>query len=113
MQFDLLPNRGNAFSGGEQMAKAVQQLQPEGLTVLLINQNLHFVQVVTDLAVSIEMRRPERAERTTRYSRRLPGDIDLTSGFVDIVGQSHYCGRNIAGRIETYGEHSLLRRPSR
>ncbi len=48
------PSEGVAPVIVEQMAKVIQQLKSEGLTVLLSEQNLHFAQAVADLAVIIE-----------------------------------------------------------
>ena len=38
----------------EQIAKVITQLEAEGLTILLSEQNLHFAQLVADFAVIIE-----------------------------------------------------------
>lgn len=48
------PSEGVAPVIVEQMAKVIQQLKSEGLTVLLSEQNLHFAQAVADDAVIIE-----------------------------------------------------------
>ena len=48
------PSEGVAPVIVEQMARVIQQLKSEGLTVLLSEQNLHFAQAVSDLAVIIE-----------------------------------------------------------
>lgn len=48
------PSEGVAPVIVEQMAKVIQQLKSEGLTVLLSEQNLHFAQAVADRAVIIE-----------------------------------------------------------
>jgi branched-chain amino acid transport system ATP-binding protein len=48
------PSEGVAPVIVEQMAKVIQQLKSEGLTVLLSEQNLHFAQAVADLVVIIE-----------------------------------------------------------
>lgn len=48
------PSEGVAPVIVEQMAKVIQQLKSEGLTVLLSEQNLHFAQAVADLVVIVE-----------------------------------------------------------
>ena len=48
------PSEGVAPVIVEQMARVIQQLKSEGLTVLLSEQNLHFAQAVADLVVIIE-----------------------------------------------------------
>ncbi len=48
------PSEGVAPVIVEQMAKVIQQLKSEGLTVLLSEQNLHFAQAVADDVVIIE-----------------------------------------------------------
>jgi branched-chain amino acid transport system ATP-binding protein len=48
------PSEGVAPVIVEQMARVIQQLKSEGLTVLLSEQNLHFAQAVADRAVIIE-----------------------------------------------------------
>ncbi len=48
------PSEGVAPVIVEQMARVIQQLKSEGLTVLLSEQNLHFAQAVADMAVIIE-----------------------------------------------------------
>ena len=48
------PSEGVAPVIVEQMARVIDQLKSEGLTVLLSEQNLHFAQAVADLAVIIE-----------------------------------------------------------
>lgn len=48
------PSEGVAPVIVEQMARVIQQLKSEGLTVLLSEQNLHFAQAVADQAVIIE-----------------------------------------------------------
>ena len=48
------PSEGIAPVIAEQMARAIQQLKAEGLTVLLSEQNLHFARAVADRAVVIE-----------------------------------------------------------
>lgn len=48
------PSEGIAPVIVEQMARVIQQLKAEGLTVLLSEQNLHFARAVADCAVIIE-----------------------------------------------------------
>lgn len=48
------PSEGIAPVIVEQMARVIQQLKAEGLTVLLSEQNLHFARAVADMAVIIE-----------------------------------------------------------
>lgn len=48
------PSEGVAPVIVEQMARVIQQLKSDGLTVLLSEQNLHFAQAVADQAVIIE-----------------------------------------------------------
>lgn len=48
------PSEGVAPVIVEQMARVIRQLKSEGLTVLLSEQNLHFAQAVSDLAVILE-----------------------------------------------------------
>ena len=48
------PSEGIAPVIVEQMAKTIQRLKQEGLTVLLSEQNLHFAKLVADRAVIIE-----------------------------------------------------------
>lgn len=48
------PSEGVAPVIVEQMARVIQQLKSEGLTVLLSEQNLYFAQAVADLAVILE-----------------------------------------------------------
>ncbi|UWR24394.1 ABC transporter ATP-binding protein [Sulfitobacter sp. S190] len=48
------PSEGVAPVIVEQMARVIQQLKSEGLTVLLSEQNLHFAQAVADQVVIIE-----------------------------------------------------------
>lgn len=48
------PSEGIAPVIVEQMAKVIQQLKADGLTVLLSEQNLHFARAVADVVVIIE-----------------------------------------------------------
>lgn len=48
------PSEGVAPIIVERMAKVIIQLESEGLTILLSEQNLHFAQLVADCAVIIE-----------------------------------------------------------
>lgn len=48
------PSEGIAPVIVEQMAKIILQLKDEGMTVLISEQNMHFAQIVADIAVIIE-----------------------------------------------------------
>ncbi|MCT4655091.1 MAG: ABC transporter ATP-binding protein [Cohaesibacter sp.] len=48
------PSEGIAPVIVEQMAKVILQLKEEGMTVLISEQNLHFAQLVADIAIIIE-----------------------------------------------------------
>jgi branched-chain amino acid transport system ATP-binding protein len=48
------PSEGLAPVIVEQMARVIQELKAEGVTILLSEQNLHFAELVADRAIIIE-----------------------------------------------------------